>query len=69
MSEQSDGEDAPIDLAGAERRLGEIEGALERLEQGTYGQCSSCGGPIADADLEADAARSLCASCSAGREG
>jgi DnaK suppressor protein len=27
-------------------RLGQILGALERVEKGTYGACTTCGGPI-----------------------
>jgi DnaK suppressor protein len=55
----------PIDLGEAERRLAEIEAALERLENGSYGRCASCGEEIADDEIEADPARLTCARCGA----
>jgi RNA polymerase-binding protein DksA len=33
--------------------LVEIEAALARIENGTYGLCSACGGPISEERLEA----------------
>jgi RNA polymerase-binding transcription factor DksA len=43
--------------------LGEIDHALAKLDAGTYGQCERCGGPIAEARLEAMPAARLCISC------
>jgi DnaK suppressor protein len=43
--------------------LGEIEEALHKLDAGTYGRCEQCGGPIADARLEAMPAARLCITC------
>ncbi len=63
---QATGEQPPLDLTAAERRLAEVEAALERLEENSYGRCSSCGRPIDDADLELEPQRSLCARCSTG---
>jgi RNA polymerase-binding transcription factor DksA len=40
--------------------LREVERALERLEQGTYGICEKCGRPIAPARLEAMPAVTTC---------
>lgn len=37
-----------------------VDRALERLSEGTYGQCETCGAPILDADLERDPARRHC---------
>jgi DnaK suppressor protein len=37
----------------AASELDEVEAALERLEQGTYGRCEVCGGEIGDDRLEA----------------
>jgi RNA polymerase-binding protein DksA len=37
----------------AEHVLGEIDAALERIENGTYGMCTRCGKPIAPERLEA----------------
>jgi DnaK suppressor protein len=36
-----------------ERRLAEIDAALTRVGDGTYGRCERCGEPIADGRLEA----------------
>ncbi len=36
-----------------EQHLGQIEGALRRIEAGTFGLCHTCGKPIAPARLEA----------------
>jgi RNA polymerase-binding protein DksA len=33
--------------------LHDVEAALAKLDDGTYGQCETCGGPIGDARLEA----------------
>ena len=47
--------------------LVEIDVALTKLEAGTYGHCESCGGPIADARLEAMPAARLCIDCASKR--
>jgi DnaK suppressor protein len=53
--------------AEVERRRGvelaRIERALERIGQGEYGCCVSCGEPIAPKRLELDPATPLCLSC------
>jgi DnaK suppressor protein len=55
-------------LAGTLREtLQEIDAALEKFDAGTYGQCESCGSPIADARLEAMPAAKLCISCASKR--
>lgn len=36
-----------------ERRLADIEQALERIDEGTYGTCQVCGGEIAEERLDA----------------
>lgn len=43
--------------------LDEVEQALSRLDDGTYGQCSSCGAPIDGARLAADPTADLCVDC------
>jgi RNA polymerase-binding protein DksA len=40
--------------------LAEIEAALARIEDGTYGKCSACGKPIAAERLEAVPYATLC---------
>ena len=44
----------------SEQVLGEIDSALERIEDGTYGICTSCGNEIASERLEAYPWASLC---------
>ncbi|MBT1001544.1 TraR/DksA C4-type zinc finger protein [Paenarthrobacter sp. DKR-5] len=38
---------------GSASRLEEIDAALARIEDGSYGVCAVCGGPIAEGRLEA----------------
>lgn len=55
-------------LAGRLREtLDEVEVALDKLEQGTYGTCDSCGNPITPARLEAKPASSTCIDCASKR--
>jgi RNA polymerase-binding transcription factor len=37
-----------------------VDRALQRLSEGTYGSCETCGAPIVGADLEADPTRRTC---------
>jgi RNA polymerase-binding protein DksA len=46
-----------------ERALGEIDAALKRIEDGTYGTCVNCGQPIAPERLEALPWATLCIDC------
>ncbi len=43
--------------------LAEVEHALRKFEEGTYGSCDSCGQPIAPARLEALPQANLCVQC------
>ena len=47
----------------AEETLEHVENALARLENGTYGQCSHCGGPIPPARLIAMPYVEMCIEC------
>jgi RNA polymerase-binding transcription factor DksA len=47
-------------LDQVEAELGDVERALARLDDGTYGSCEACGGPIGDARLEAMPATRFC---------
>lgn len=51
-------------LAGQlQEALGEVEAALSRLAEGTYGHCEACGKPIGQARLEAKPAARRCINC------
>jgi RNA polymerase-binding transcription factor len=50
-----------------EESLNEVEHALQKYENGTYGLCDSCGQPIEQARLEAIPQASLCMKCKAGQ--
>ncbi|HEX2155197.1 MAG TPA: TraR/DksA C4-type zinc finger protein [Acidimicrobiia bacterium] len=44
-------------------QLDEVEKALDKIEDGTYGICSRCGEPIPAARLEARPESTLCVAC------
>lgn len=44
-------------------QLDEVDKALERIEEGTYGQCAQCGKEIPPARLEARPESTLCIDC------
>jgi DnaK suppressor protein len=52
-------------LAQAQSHLAELDQALARLEQGSYGICERCGQPIAPARLAARPAARTCITCAA----
>jgi DnaK suppressor protein len=56
---------ALVDMAG--RRLVELGAALDRVEAGTYGRCTVCGGSIAPARLDALPTATTCVPCAAPR--
>jgi RNA polymerase-binding protein DksA len=47
----------------AEAVLAAIDGALARIEQGTYGTCVRCGRPVAEERLDALPYAELCIEC------
>ena len=55
-------------LEQVEAELGDVEHALRRLEDGTYGTCEACGKPIGDERLEALPAARFCLEDQAGAE-
>jgi DnaK suppressor protein len=55
-------------LATEEDTLGAIEGALERVENGTYGTCEECSGSIPKARLDALPHTPVCVKCAATRD-
>jgi DnaK suppressor protein len=55
-------------LAGNLREsLNDVEAALVKLDNGTFGTCEGCGQPIAPARLEAKPAARLCMDCASRR--
>ncbi len=61
----SDYEAAPEPRSEAVRReLTDIEAALARIEQGRYGRCLSCGGPMGLQRLRAIPEARYCVACS-----
>jgi RNA polymerase-binding protein DksA len=53
----------------SEHVLAEIDAALTRIEDGTYGQCTNCGRQIPEERLEARPYATLCIDCQRQREG
>jgi DnaK suppressor protein len=49
--------------------LADVDRALEKLDEGTYGVCDSCGQPIGEERLAAIPSAVLCVTCSARRSG
>lgn len=47
------------------KALDEVDAALERIEEGTYGTCASCGKDIGEARLEFRPESVLCVDCKA----
>ena len=47
-------------LEQVEAELADVEHALQRLDDGSYGTCEACGKPIGDARLEAMPAARFC---------
>jgi len=45
------------------REIASVRGALERIDEGTYGECVLCGGEIAQGRLEARPEAALCIDC------
>ncbi|MBW1680613.1 MAG: TraR/DksA C4-type zinc finger protein [Deltaproteobacteria bacterium] len=48
--------------------VAKLQEALERLEEGTYGICESCGGEISEARLKARPVAVLCIECKKAQE-
>ena len=56
-------------LSGHARRiLAEVEAALQRMDEGTYGVCANCGQAIERDRLEALPYATLCMDCKRGEE-
>jgi DnaK suppressor protein len=58
-----------LSLLGSEKdALDQIGRALERIDDGTYGQCETCGAKIPKARLEAIPYAELCVRCASQQE-
>jgi DnaK suppressor protein len=55
-------------MESEEGTLGQIESSLERIEDGTYGQCDECGSRIPKQRLNAIPYASLCVKCAEAME-
>lgn len=53
-------------LARVESELTQVQQALGRLDEGSYGTCRVCAGLVGDDRLEAEPATALCAQHAAG---
>jgi RNA polymerase-binding transcription factor DksA len=51
---------------GAQNALSEVLAALRRMDEGTYGTCERCGGPIDIERLEVLPQAALCMPCQSG---
>jgi RNA polymerase-binding protein DksA len=51
----------------AQHDLSEIEAALRRIAEGTYGVCEACGDPIGEGRLDARPATRWCIGCASRR--
>ncbi len=51
----------------ARTRLAEVDTALAKMDDGTYGVCEDCGSPIGEARLEALPLAARCVECASGR--
>ena len=58
-----------LSLLGSEKdALDQIDGALKRIEDGSYGQCEECGVKIPESRLEAIPYASQCVRCASQQE-
>jgi len=55
-------------MESEEDTLGQIEASLERIEDGTYGQCDECGAKIPKQRLNAIPYATLCVKCASAVE-
>ena len=55
-------------LGGESDVLDQIEAAIERIEDGSYGRCEECGGKIPKSRLEAIPYAAQCVRCASQRE-
>ena len=59
--------EAEVLAAKLQATLADVDHALSKIGNGSYGACESCGRPIPDARLEAQPAARLCIDCASKR--
>lgn len=59
----------PPPTEGVRRELADIDAALARIQEGRYGDCLSCGGPMGLQRLRAIPEARYCMACSGQRHG
>jgi hypothetical protein len=59
----ADADGGPTEIDAVESVLDEVEQALARLDDGSYGRCRSCGTVIADDRLQEQPTAHSCADC------
>jgi RNA polymerase-binding transcription factor DksA len=68
QAQEREDEEVLEDLGAAGlREVRMIEAALDRIENGSYGDCVRCGEPIGDERLDVVPATPFCRDCAAGR--
>jgi DnaK suppressor protein len=50
-------------LAKVREELDEVEEAMKRVEDGSYGRCEGCGNTLSDEELDASPLARRCLSC------
>lgn len=55
-------------LASENNALGQIEAAIERIEDGSYGECETCGEQIPESRLDAIPYAAQCVQCASQEE-
>jgi DnaK suppressor protein len=63
---EADRNEAAVDSAKAQRA--EVIAALARIDDGSYGRCVDCAGPVPEPRLEARPATARCVPCQAKRD-
>ncbi|HUC14649.1 MAG TPA: hypothetical protein VMS00_09385 [Acidimicrobiales bacterium] len=51
-------------LAKVREELDEVEEAMKRVEDGSYGRCEACGGTLSTQELDASPLARRCRACS-----
>jgi len=69
LGSDSADQDLTLNLLGSEKdALDEIDGALERIKDGSFGPCEECGIKIPEPRLEAIPYAALCVQCASQQE-